>query len=70
MVDAFMGNQRRPGALAAAGDDIADPGCRPASDRIWATSRAVSGVVSAGFATTEQPAASAGATLRAKVEIG
>ena len=46
------------------------PGGRPASANSSARARAVSGVCSAGFRTTVQPAASAGATLRVTMAAG
>jgi hypothetical protein len=46
------------------------PAGAPASVSSCATSKAVSGVSSAGFSTTVQPAASAGPTLRVAIAAG
>ena len=46
------------------------PGGRPASWVTWAMASAVSGVADAGFSTTEQPAARAGAILRVTIVAG
>ncbi len=49
---------------------LSTPGGSPASAASSAKSRAVSGVVSAGFSTTVLPVASAGATFQASIIIG
>ena len=46
------------------------PGGSSASWITWASSNAVSGVVSAGFSTTVLPAASAGASFQAAINMG
>src|SRR5882757_2026816 len=49
---------------------LTTPGGTPASSQIAATRSIVIGVCSAGFTTTVQPAASAGASLKQPVMIG
>ena len=59
-----------PASMPSPVTTFTTPGGTPQSKMIWARSSAVNGVVSAGLATTVQPAAKAGATLRANVEVG
>ena len=49
---------------------LTTPSGAPASASTWASSSAVSGVSSAGLSTTEQPAASAGPSLRVAIAAG
>ncbi len=49
---------------------LSTPAGRPASSASTASASAVSGVCSAGFSTTVQPAASAGAALRVTIAAG
>ena len=49
---------------------LTTPAGRPASARTWQKARLVRGVSSAGFSTTVQPAARAGAILRVPMESG
>ncbi len=62
------------GSVSAAGSlvgtTLSTPGGRPASVNTSASSRAVNGVSSAGLSTIVQPAAMAGATLRAAIASG
>ena len=52
------------------GTTLTTPSGTPASARASATARAVSGVRVAGFSTTAQPAARAGAILRVAMAAG
>ena len=52
------------------GTTLTTPAGTPASSRICAISRAVSGVSRAGLSTTVQPAASAGPILRVAIAAG
>ena len=52
------------------GMTLTTPAGTPASSSSWAKRRVVSGVSSAGFTTTVQPAASAGAILRVAIASG
>ena len=58
------------GAGSAPVTTSSTPGGMPACSASRASARAVSGVCSAGFTTTVQPTASAGATLRVIIEAG
>ena len=49
---------------------LTTPGGRPACSQISAKSKAVSGVVSAGFNTTVFPVAKAGAIFQASINNG
>src|SRR5690606_27625775 len=53
-----------------AGTTLTAPSGAPARARIRATARAVNGVSEAGFNTTVQPAASAGAIFRVAIAAG
>src|SRR5215218_134764 len=57
-------------AGSVVGTTLTTPSGTPALDRIFATARAVSGVSAAGLRTTVQPAARAGAILRAAIAAG
>ncbi len=49
---------------------LTTPGGRPASSKLEASARTVSGVCSAGFSTTVQPAQIAGASFHAAISSG
>ena len=55
---------------SSAGTTLKTPGGKPARCASSASASAESGVCSAGFTTTGQPAASAGATLRVIIAFG
>ena len=57
-------------ALRVVGRTVSTPGGTPASASRPASASAVSGVSVAGFRTPQQPAASAGATLRVTIAAG
>ena len=63
-------NSSPTGAGSSAVTKLTTPLGKPASSNTRKVSIAVSGVASAGFRTTVQPAASAGPSFRVIIEIG
>lgn len=65
-----MLDQGIAGGFAVAGDDVDDARGNPASSASSPMRRQLSGVCSAGFMTTVQPAARAGPHFQATISIG
>ena len=63
-------SRRRPQTLPGPATTFSTPSGNPASNAIFSSSIAVSGVSSAGFKTMQLPAASAGATFQEAIVSG